>query len=70
MRADGLTDGQSRRDEANSRFLQFLLSLLEMMHYQTACTLSLYFNAKSIITFSALLSPTMSGLSSDRPCGT
>ena len=63
-------DGQTRRDEANSRFSQLFRSLLELKHCQITGTLFLYFNAKFIITLSAPLSPTRSELSSDRPRGT
>jgi hypothetical protein len=69
MRTGGMTDGQTdktRRDEASSRFSQFLRTRLEMKHYQTAGTLSLYFNAEFIFKFSAARSPTRSGLSSAR----
>ena len=67
MRIGGRTDGQTRRDEAYSRLSQLLRSLLELKDYHTAGTLSLYFNAKLIITLSAPLSHTTSKMSIDRP---
>jgi hypothetical protein len=72
MRTGGRMDGHTDRQDVTKlidAFRNFCVRLYEGKPYQTAGTLSLYYNAKFLVTFSAPLSP-RSGLSSDRPCGT